>query len=72
MKALKPPRDRSSLSVLNSKMACTLVCQHYCQSAAESEVTNAHPVSYDNNVGNKTGVLLIIPPPEDACAAVAM
>lgn len=30
------------------------VCQHYGQLPAETEVTNAHPVSYGNNVGKKT------------------
>ena len=60
----------SSLLMLYSKMACLLVCQHYGQSAAEAGVTNAHPVSYDNNVGYKTRVLLIITPQWDAFAGV--
>lgn len=62
----------SSLLMLKlEKKGCILVCQHG-QATAEAEVTNAHPVSYDNNVGKKTRLLLIIPLQEDAFAGVEM
>lgn len=61
----------SSLSMLKSNIACILLWQHG-QYAVETEVTDAHPVSYDNNVGNKAWVLLIISLQEDAFAGVAM
>lgn len=51
--------------------------QHWCVNIRancqqKTEVTNAHPIGYDNDVGKKTWVLLIIRLQEDAFAGVQM
>lgn len=52
MKALQLPQVLLFF-MLKSNIACILLWQHG-QYAVETEITDAHPVSYDNNVGNKT------------------